>query len=212
MCPEDKKNTEEKIINAAEDIFVTEGFSGTRMQSIADKAGINKALLHYYYRSKEKLFHAVFKRLAPRMFSSILSSLKEDLPLLEKIRKFVYTYIDEVSSKNKHIPLFIISELERNPDMIAEVLRNTFKSMGFNPIHHFEKEVKKEIKAGNIRPINHKHLFVNIISLAVFPLIGRPIIMQVGEFENDEYDKFLQERKEHVADFIINSIKSDKQV
>ncbi|MFP4548338.1 MAG: TetR/AcrR family transcriptional regulator [Fidelibacterota bacterium] len=212
MSPEEKKKTEEKIINAAEEIFVNEGFSGTRMQTIADKAGINKALLHYYYRSKQKLFYAVFNRLAPRIFSSILIVLKQDLPLLEKIRKFVYAYIDEISSKNKHIPLFIISELERNPDMIAEVMNNTFKSMEFNPVRHFEKEVNEEIAAGNIHPINHKHLFVNIISLSVFPFIGRPIIMKVGEFDNDEYDKFLQDRKKHVADFIINSIKSEKQV
>ena len=144
------------------------------------------------------------------MFSSILQILKDDLPLFEKIRRFVYSYIDEISKKNKHIPLFIISELERNPESIAEVLNDTFKTMDFDPVETFTEEVNREIAAGNIREIDPRQLFVNVISLSIFPFIGRPIIKKVGQFTDEEYDIFLQERKTSVAEFVINSIKINK--
>ncbi len=206
MSPEQKK-TEEKIIDAAEEVFIKEGFYGTRTQKIADKAGINKALVHYYFRSKQKLFYAVFQKIAPTIFSSIFKVLQEDISLFEKIRKFVSSYIDKITTKNKNIPLFIISELERNPKIIADTLDQTFNELGVDPVETFKCSVEKEIKAGIITPIDHRQLFVNMVSMCIFPFIGRPIIMKVGKFDGQEYDAFLKERKKNVADFIINSIK-----
>ena len=210
MSPKEKKKTEEKIIDVAEEIFVKDGFNGTRMQTIADKAGINKALLHYYYRSKQKLFYVVFSRLAPKFFNPILGIIGEDIPFFEKIEKFIDRYINEILKKNQHLPLFIISELERNSDEIVEVMLNAFDSLGFYPLDVFEKDVKREIETGNIKPIDHKQLFINIISMAIFPFIGKAIIMKLSRFSEEEYADFIQERKKLVAEFVINSIKIDK--
>ena len=210
MITKEKKNTEEKIMSAAEDVFMKEGFSGARMQTIADKAGINKSLLHYYFRSKQKMFYAVFRRLAPKIFPEILNVLQEDMTIFKKIEKFIYGYIDVISKRNKMLPLFIISELARNPESIAIAMEETLTSLNFNLIEKFSMEIKQEIESGNMRPIDPRQLFVNIVSLSVFPFIGKPIIMRIGKFDNKEFDEFIKQRKKLVAEFVINSIKIDR--
>lgn len=210
MSPEEKMNAEEKIIEVAEEIFVKEGFNGARMQTIADKAGLNKALLHYYYRSKQKLFYAVFKRLAPRLFAPILAVLYEDLPFFEKIEKFVCRYIDEISSTNPHLPLFIISELERNTEDIVKIMTMAIDSREISPIDQFSADLNKEIKKGTVRAVEAKQLFVSILSMTVFPFVGRPLIMQFGKFREEEYTGFLQARKKFIMTFLTNSIKIEK--
>ena len=199
----DKENTEERILDAAKEVFLEKGNDGTRMQEIADKAGINKSLLHYYYRSKEKLFGAVFKfafsHFAPNIIS-LVNDNKDDIFTL--IRKFVSLYMDIVM-KNPFIPTFILSEVNKK----GTVFVNVIKAAGVNP-QAFRDRIQKEVEAGRIRPIDANQLIVNIIGMCIFPIIGRPII-QVILFEDNkaDYDKFLESRKKEVADFIINSIK-----
>src|ERR1039457_636211 len=118
---EQEKSTEEIIFEAAQTVFVQKGFDGARMQEIAETAGINKALLHYYYRTKEKLFNAIFERVISHFIPKVLDFIESDKTVLEKIEFFVHTYIDVILS-NPFIPHFVINEINRNPAHIAEML------------------------------------------------------------------------------------------
>jgi TetR/AcrR family transcriptional regulator len=199
----EKENTESKILEAAKEVFLEKGNDGTRMQEIADRAGINKSLLHYYYRSKEKLFGAVFtfafNHFAPDI-KSILQDEKDDI--IGLIRKFVSMYID-IIMKNPFIPLFILNEVNRKN---TGVFITAIKAAGVNP-QVFRNRIQKDIDAGKIRPIDPNQLLVNVIAMCVLPFIGRPLL-QVVLFDNNkqEYDAFLVSRKKEVADFIIQSI------
>jgi TetR/AcrR family transcriptional regulator len=199
----DKENTEEKILKAAKEVFLEKGNDGTRMQEIADKAGINKSLLHYYYRSKEKLFAAVFKFAFSQFAPDIISLIKNDDDLFTLIRKFTSVYMDLIM-KNPFIPMFILNEVSKKSTEFGHMIKAT----GINP-KAFRDRIQKEIDSGNIRAIDPNQLIINIIGLCIFPIIGRPII-QVILFENkkEEYNQFLESRKKEVADFIINSIKT----
>lgn len=202
------KDTEGKILEAAKDVFTEKGMSGTRMQEIADKAGINKSLLHYYYRSKEKLFGAVFKTVLLRFIPKTLKVLSSDLPLFEKIEKFTEGYID-IIMKNPSAPLFLIYEIQRNPNGLANLMLGVFKEMGFHPAERFALDVEIAKTQGLIRnDVEAKHLFVNMMSICIFPVAARPLLQRIG-FENNskEYDEFLNMRKTEVKNFIINSIK-----
>ena len=196
------QTTEDKILEAAKKVFVQKGMDGTSMQDIADEAQINKSLLHYYFRTKEKLFHTVLKY----AFKFVVPQLKEILvsgdTIFVKIEKIVGEYMD-LLMKNKFIPAFIFHEINRNPDSIVDVM----KGAGIEP-RLFMDAFDKEIRAGNIRPVDPRHLAVNIISLCIFPIIARPLAQRLF-FENNEkaYRAFLDERKKVVADFIIQSIK-----
>jgi len=171
MSEQEKQKTEERILDAAKEVFIRKGKAGTRMQEIADKAGINKSLLHYYYRSKEKLFGAVFKfafsRFAPRM----IKMLNTEKDIFEVLELFISNYIDLIK-KNPFIPMFILGEInKKDTSFVTNVMRNS----GIN-IDFFKDFVEKEKQKGLIKDIDHKQLLVNIISLCVFPFIGRPII------------------------------------
>jgi AcrR family transcriptional regulator len=195
-------STEEKILEAAKKVFVLNGLDGTSMQQIADEAKINKSLLHYYFRTKEKLFGTVLKYAFRFIVPQIQDILNSNDDIFVKIERLVAEYI-ELLMKNRFIPAFIIHEINRNPDSLVQIM----KGAGINPqifIDQFELEIKK----GTIRPMDARQLILNIIALCIFPIIARPIVQRLF-FENNEknYQQFLEERKKVVAEFIINSIK-----
>src|SRR5690349_22190096 len=100
------KSTQDRILDAARKVFVRKGMAGARMQDIADEAGINKALLHYYFRSKEKLFEQIFKELSFQFLPRVNAIFESDGSLFEKIEMFCSEYISKMI-ENPFIPLFI---------------------------------------------------------------------------------------------------------
>ncbi|MFW6371063.1 MAG: TetR/AcrR family transcriptional regulator [Bacteroidota bacterium] len=201
MSEAKKDNTEEKILVAAQSVFIRKGMDGSRMQEIADEAGINKALLHYYFRSKQKLFEAIFSKVFKQIFPDIKSLLFSEKPIEEKLGVFIEKYID-LLMKNPFLPAFVLKEINRDPEFLASVL----KKQGVNPediLLLFEREMEK----GRIRKFDPRDLMINILALSIFPFAARPL-MQIMFFGNSKkaYKDFLIQRKESVKDFILNSI------
>jgi len=196
-----KDNTEEKILNAAQTVFIRKGMDGARMQEIANEACINKALLHYYFRTKEKLFNAIFKTVFSQIFPNLMAMVHSDLPLEEKLGIFIEKYIDMLQ-KNPFLPTFILKEMNRNPDFLASVI----KGNGINP-----KEVvgmfEKEMDAGRIRRMDPRDLLINMLGLSIFPIAAGPLLT-IMFFENDKkaYNAFIEQRKITIKEFILNSI------
>ena len=196
------ENTETEILIAAKEIFQQKGMAGARMQEIADKAKINKALLHYYYRSKQLLFEAVFKSAFLLLAPQLNKVLNDDSDLFEKIRKFTENYVSFVI-KHPYLPNFVIQELNKNPEFVQK-LRS---EKNFPSIEKFKLQVSDAINQGIIKPIEAEQLFINIISLNIFPFIGEPLLMALVNVDKESYNKILENRKTEVAEFIINSIK-----
>lgn len=198
-----EKDTESKILNAAKRVFVQKGLDGARMQEIADEAGINKALLHYYFRSKEKLFITIFKvelnNFFPRLIPVLLSN---EMTYEQKIQHFVEEYI-ELFHKNPFLPAFVLREANRNPKLIAQFIAESGINAGQI------KDVMKVLSHELGLSVNEVlHLMVTVVSSCIFPFAGKPIIEQVL-FDGNEgnYQKFLGERKKYVADFVISFLK-----
>ena len=196
------ENTETEILIAAKEIFQQKGMAGARMQEIADKAKINKALLHYYYRSKQLLFEAVFKSAFSLLAPQLNKVLNDDSDLFEKIRMFTENYVAFVI-KHPYLPNFVIQELNKNPEFVQK-LRS---EKNFPSIEKFKLQVSDAINQGIIKPIEAEQLFINIISLNIFPFIGEPLLMALVNVDKESYNKILENRKTEVAEFIINSIK-----
>ncbi|WP_372935576.1 TetR/AcrR family transcriptional regulator [Mariniphaga sediminis] len=196
-----KDNTEEKILNAAKKVFTHKGMDGARMQEIANEAGINKALLHYYFRTKEKLFEAIFRKVFRHVFPNIETFITSELPIEEKLGTFIDKYI-ELLIKNPFLPSFILKEIHRDPEFLASVI----KSSGIKPQEVFAM-FEREMDAGKIRRVNPKDLLINMLALSIFPVAAKPL-MKIMFFENDNkvYNDFLLERKKTVKEFILNSI------
>ena len=196
------ENTETEILKAAKEIFQQKGMAGARMQEIADKAKINKALLHYYYRSKQLLFEAVFKSAFSLLAPQLNKVLNDDSDLFEKIRMFTENYVSFVI-KHPYLPNFVIQELNKNPEFVQK-LRS---EKNFPSIEKFKLQVSDAINQGIIKPIEAEQLFINIISLNIFPFIGEPLLMALVNVDKESYNILLENRKTEVAEFIINSIK-----
>lgn len=196
------KNTENQILEAAKSVFQSKGMDGARMQEIADKAGINKAMLHYYYRSKQLLFEAVFKHSFSLLAPQLDKILNDDSSVEKKIRNFTFNYISFIS-KHPYLPNFIIQELNRNP-LFAESLRH---ADSFPHIEKFKHQLNEEIEKGIIKPIKAEQLFINILALNVFPFIAKPMLKTFINIDEASYQELIEQRKTEVADFIINSIK-----
>jgi len=197
-----EENTELEILNAAKEVFQEKGMAGSRMQEIADKARINKSMLHYYYRSKQLLFEAVFKNAFRLLAPQLNKVLNDDSELFDKIRNFTNNYISFVII-HPFLPNFVIQELNKNPDFI-ERLR---EEKDFPSIEKFKVQVEEAIASGIIKPIGAEQLFINIMSLNIFPFIAAPLLRELINVEEKEFRELMERRKTEVADFIINSIR-----
>jgi AcrR family transcriptional regulator len=194
--------TESEILKAAKRIFQRKGMIGARMQEIADEAGINKAMLHYYYRSKQILFEAVFKRAFSLLAPQLNEVMNSDDSICDKIKNFTHNYISFVI-KHPYLPNFIIQELNRNPEFV----KNLMNEKHFPTIEKFRNQVNAKVTEGVIRPIKAEQLFINIMALNIFPFIAAPLLKGFVNANDTEYKQLLEARKTEVADFIINSIK-----
>lgn len=197
------ENTEGIILNAAKSVFQSKGMDGARMQEIADKAGINKALLHYYYRSKQLLFEAVFKNAFSLLAPQLNAILNDDSSIEDKVRNFTSNYISFIN-QHPYLPTFVIQELNRNPDFILKMK----DSPSFPNIEKFKNQVKTEVEEGLIKPISAEQLFMNIMALNVFPFVAKPLLMAFTNTDSDAYNQLMEKRSTEVAEFIINSIKT----
>jgi AcrR family transcriptional regulator len=193
--------TKEKIVQAAHDVFIRKGMDGARMQEIADEAGINKALLHYYFHSKQQLFSEVFYGILSRLIPGVIMIFKGEGSLPDKIEAVVAEY-DSFMFRNPYLPLFVIREINRDPDQLAGFMSD--QGLDFLLV---EKMINREVEAGTIRPITFPHLFVNLIGMIVMPYVARPLF-QRKLFQNDpvKYDGFLKERRGVITTFVKQAL------
>lgn len=190
---EQEQTTEEKILEAASEVFTEKGFSGTRTRDIAEKAGINLALLNYYFRSKEKLFEQVMKIKVVLLFGKIFPILSNEKTSLEEKIDLASEKYFEILSKNPNLPLFVISEIQKKNSNISKII----------PINKiFENSVIiKQIKEK--RPeINPLHYLVNFLAMTIFPFVAKPVFTAFELTNEEEYQQFISERRKLVPIWI----------
>jgi len=197
----DQSSTELKIFEAAREVFQAKGLEGARMQEIADKADINKSMLHYYYRSKSKLFEKVYQLSVIKIIPKIAELLNEDLPLEQKLRSFVHQYMELIRA-NQDIPLFILHEMNKDPNR----LRNFMLEHIGAKVQPFLDQIKAERNKGNTIDLPAEQILVNIMSLMIFPFIARPVFKTILGKSEEEYDAFINERHSLMPDYIIGMV------
>ncbi|MBN2167233.1 MAG: TetR/AcrR family transcriptional regulator [Marinilabiliaceae bacterium] len=200
MAIKKEKVSKELILEAARNVFIEKGFDGARMQQIADRAGANKALLHYYFSTKESLFEDVFKE----AFSTFAPHFHDELLKVKSFKSFLVFFLDiyiKLLLNHPYLPLFILSELQRNPDKLAQIVK------GIVDFELIQQMIKKEMDDGNVVKMDVRELIVNILSLCIFPFAGRPMMQRVL-WKNDEvgYVNFLNQRAESIYKFLESTL------
>lgn len=187
-------STEEKIKGAAKKLFTQKGFAATRTREIAEEAGINLALLNYYFRSKQKLFDIIMLENFRQFIQGIsVNVFDEHTTAEEKIEKIAIAYIDFLTL-NPDLPLFILNEIRGNPSKIAARINEEISPMR----SYLFKELQEAGKSGKIPPIEPFHFIANLVGLAVFPFVAKPILQRVTNISDDQFSAFMQERKKLV--------------
>ena len=200
---EKEKLTEERIFDAATEIFLERGMDGARMQEIADLAGINKSLLHYYYRSKDRLFDAVFEKVANRMFARFSPLLDPGLTLEEKIRFFFREHIGFLE-KNPRLPSFLLNEINRNPERMKKIIRK----FNIGKIYEIlEQQHGEEFRQIGITPSLMPQIMTSVAAMSIFPFAARGIVETILEKIGIRFNDYIEERKTFAADFVIRAFR-----
>ena len=196
------KDTEKRILETAKRVFLQKGLDGARMQDIANEAGVNKALVHYYFRSKENLYKIVVQDVFDNLFPEIFDIMAQEMSLNEKVYSFFDVYLSFLA-EHPELPHFIVTEVVRQPRLISEMF---YLPRELGILDKIQIALDESVLKGEIKPITATDFLVNLISLSVFPIIGRPILQSVFNQSEKQFDSYLEDRKLSAAKFFLNAI------
>ncbi|MGA2141488.1 MAG: TetR/AcrR family transcriptional regulator [Brevinematales bacterium] len=198
-------NMEQNILEAAEKLFLEKGFAMTSTTHIARVAGCNQALVHYYFRTKERLFEAIFIKKAEMFFPSITQYWKEGVPFEENIKLIIESVFD-LFLENPQLPFFIFNELTTNPQR-AVSLKEKIGDIPGEILHSLQKQLQEEIEKKTIRPISLIDLIVSIVSLNVGLFLASPFLKVIAGISDMEIKNLFGHRKKENVTLILKGLR-----
>ena len=200
------QDTESRILQAAENEFFEKGYAGARTASIAEAAGVTHAMLHYYFRTKDKLFERIVSEKISMLADILLSAIGDaNLPLEERIRQGIGRHFDFISA-NRDLPRFIVNEVLSRPEQI-DTMKGNIQNIVNELLDNLQQEIDEYAAKGFCRQVDARMLLIDIVSLNVFPFMAAPIVYgAIGDSYRD-YDEFLAIRKKENVETILNKLK-----
>ena len=201
------ENNEQLILEAAEREFLERGYAGARTTVIAQNAGVTNAMLHYYFRTKEKLFQKVFQDKIHVLAKSFEMAIADKCQFQDTVRCYIEKYFDTLAEEPQ-ILSFLYNEIVSNNDsrnIVLEMMLPKFNHI----INLFDKLMDDEATKGNIRPVKARDLFMNIVSLNMITFLALPVLKGLIPNQNEEeYNNILNERKECIVQFVLNALRA----
>jgi AcrR family transcriptional regulator len=205
MKQEVDSTTEQKILETAERLFKEKGFALTTTVEIAKAAGCNQALVHYYFRSKEKLFANVFEKIAQLFLSTFFQIDEQDLPFEVRLKMKIESHYD-VLAANPRLPFFFFNEISTNPERL-NTIREKIKSLPRQLLKKLQDDLDTEYAKGAIRKLDATDMLMTVISLNIMPFMAKPLIQTITSISDDDYQKLILHRKEENVNIILRSIR-----
>jgi TetR/AcrR family transcriptional regulator len=197
------QETRERILDAAHRVFLHKGTAGSRTQEIADEAGVNKALVHYYFGTKAALADAIFERALAALMPLVFGILADDNRNIEqKVRDIVLVQIDFHSAR-PYLAGYMVSEMHAEPQRLAVLMGRR----GHPPREVLRRQIRDAVEAGTMRPISAEQFIVNLMGLLIFPFALRPGLMVLLEMDPSGWDAFIEERKRLLPDLILAGLR-----
>jgi AcrR family transcriptional regulator len=208
--PTPDADTEGRILDAARRVFIRRGTAGARMQEIAEEAGVNQALLHYYFRSKARLADRVFVEAAGRLAQTLAPLASESTSLEALIERFVHGYIDAVR-QTPFLPAYLLAEMHHHPERTKELIARATgvvpAEMAAGAIARLQRLIAAAVAAGAVRPIAPHQLLINVVSLVAFPFAARPVLAGALGLDDAGFQRLLDERRAELPRFILNALR-----
>jgi AcrR family transcriptional regulator len=205
MVNSNHQSTEQNILEVAEKLFLQKGFAMTSTTEIARVVGCNQALVHYYYRSKEKLFAAIFEKKINLFFAELIKMSDENISFEEKLIQKIEAHFDMLK-ENPQLPFLIFNELISNTKRLS-MLKGMLKDIPYIAIKTIQNELNIEIEKGNIRKMTVADLAITVVSMNVMLFIGKPIFENLFTYSEKEFEQFVEHRKQENIRIIMSSLK-----
>ena len=203
-------DTETRILDAAHAVFMRRGTAGARMTEIAREAGVNHALVHYYFRSKQRLAEAVFRRAIGQFFPTMMGVLASEAPLEEKVRLVAAAQIDMLL-KNRYLPGYLLAELNHYPERAEQLLSvmsgTTPANVRARLLGTLGKQLEDAARSGAIRIIGPQEFVLNLVSMVVYPFAARPLVMAIMGMDDATFTAVMEERKQAIPAFFLAALR-----
>jgi TetR/AcrR family transcriptional regulator len=204
------RDTEARILDAAHTVFVRRGTAGARMQEIAAEARVNQALLHYYFRSKDRLSKAAFERAASELMPVVIQVLASDADLEQKVTRIVELELDHLA-RAPYVPGYIISEITHHPararQFVTAVTGLAPEVVGPRIVAMLQKQIDARVQSGTMRPIAPEQFIVNLMSLCIFPFAARPMIAAMLGMDQPGFEQFIARRRQDLTTFFLGALR-----
>ncbi|WP_240625719.1 TetR/AcrR family transcriptional regulator [Spirosoma pollinicola] len=191
-------SAEEKIKEAAKKVFLEKGFDGATTRDISKASGLNCALMNYYFRTKEKLFAAIFEDMLQLFFAGMTTVLNKPISLKEKIIELI-EHDFQTFKQNPSLCIFVLNEVHRDPDQLI----NLFRVAKAQWTSLFEKQLQEAIDAGVVRPIKMQHVLSLLLSNTQFIFLGKAITMNTWQMDEESFDAFAEDHKQLITQMIV---------
>ena len=206
MATTEYNDLERQIIETAQQLFIEKGFAGTSMSDIAATVGINRPTLHYYFRTKDKMFKAIFGSIVISLMPKIHDIIKLDIPFVDRMGMVLDEYI-ELFTKEPYLPKFICGEIQRDVNHLLEAA----KELQFEAALSLVKDtLLAEMEAGKIKKVPLPMVFLTFYSLLTYPFLVRNLITTLFLDNEEDFTSFLQEWKQHIITELTNLLSNDK--
>ena len=204
------QQTEARILKAAQRVFTRDGMAGARTEDIAAEAGVNRALINYYFRSRDNLARAVFLEAAGAFFPAIMGTLAGEQELEAKIHSAV-DLIHDTMSRTPYLPLYVLAELQYHPEKLKSTLRERLApdERRREAFARLQDQLDREAAAGRIRPTQAIDLQLLLVSLLVFPFAASGMIDVLLGISPTDQEALRLRRKKEMAGFILRGLAPD---
>lgn len=201
--PAEGPDARQRLLDAAHAVFLRVGTAKARTQEIADVAGVNKALLHYYFGSKEALAREIFTQAHGALWGRMLPLLANPaLDIEAKVRQVVEAQLAFLSA-HPYLPRFVAAEMLTNPERMAELITRR----GAPPLHLLQAQLDAECAAGRMRPVSAAQFVVTLMGAMVFPFVMRPALEAMELTGAAGFAGFVAERRDFLPDFLLAGLR-----
>jgi len=209
--PDRPADTEQRILDAAHRVFMARGTAGARMQDIAREAGVNQALLHYYFRSKERLAEAVFRRATSDLLPPLIAILGDPrIGLRDKVTRVVHHEIDQLS-RTPYLPGYLLGELSQYPQrgeqLIALLTGIRPSTVVPGVLETVERQLRAAQRKGEIRATTPQDFLITVMSMCIFPFIARPMLETLFQWNDEQWTSLLARRRRELPEIILGALR-----
>jgi AcrR family transcriptional regulator len=203
-------DTESRILDAAHAVFMRRGTAGARMTEIAREARVNHALVHYYFRTKQRLAEAVFRRAIAQFFPVMIGVLASDAPIEEKVRRVATAQIDMLL-QNRDLPAYLIAELNHDPEraeqLVSSMAGTSPSNLRTRLFGTLGKQLEQGARDGTLKPITPQAFVLNLVSLVVYPFAARPLVIAIMGQDEATFIAMMQRRKTELPEFFLAALR-----